>query len=224
MPGSPGLPLALANRKISGISADSFPEATRTPAGLHARKHPRWPGHREARPCATQAGARTCRRSPSRARIRAWTATAARTHRRRSIPDRSRIPILWPGACPWARAGQRLRPAPSAGGTPAGSAALGRSHWRSLVSRSEGTMHAVGLCAAGPAIRWLTHPGQSKGRQVVTVPAETAPAGTGAFPAPEPSVTDTIAGELGVRPGQVAAAVGLLDGGATVPFIARYRK
>ena len=33
-----------------------------------------------------------------------------------------------------------------------------------------------------------------------------------------------IAGELGVRDGQVAAAVQLLDGGATVPFIARYRK
>ncbi len=33
-----------------------------------------------------------------------------------------------------------------------------------------------------------------------------------------------IAGELGVRDGQVAAAVELLDGGATVPFIARYRK
>jgi len=33
-----------------------------------------------------------------------------------------------------------------------------------------------------------------------------------------------IAGELGVRSGQVDAAVGLLDGGATVPFIARYRK
>lgn len=33
-----------------------------------------------------------------------------------------------------------------------------------------------------------------------------------------------IADELGVREGQVAAAVGLLDGGATVPFIARYRK
>ncbi|MBX6390865.1 MAG: RNA-binding transcriptional accessory protein, partial [Frankia sp.] len=33
-----------------------------------------------------------------------------------------------------------------------------------------------------------------------------------------------IAGELGVRPAQVAAAVELLDGGATVPFIARYRK
>ncbi|NNH51229.1 RNA-binding transcriptional accessory protein [Promicromonospora citrea] len=33
-----------------------------------------------------------------------------------------------------------------------------------------------------------------------------------------------IAEELGVREGQVAAAVDLLDGGATVPFIARYRK
>jgi uncharacterized protein len=33
-----------------------------------------------------------------------------------------------------------------------------------------------------------------------------------------------IAQELGVAPGQVAAAVELLDGGATVPFIARYRK
>jgi uncharacterized protein len=33
-----------------------------------------------------------------------------------------------------------------------------------------------------------------------------------------------VAEELGVREGQVEAAVGLLDGGATVPFIARYRK
>jgi protein Tex len=41
---------------------------------------------------------------------------------------------------------------------------------------------------------------------------------------PDRSVTATIAGELGVRPAQVVAAVGLLDGGATVPFIARYRK
>jgi len=44
-------------------------------------------------------------------------------------------------------------------------------------------------------------------------------------------VTDTaehiariIAAEIDARPNQVAAAVGLLDGGATVPFIARYRK
>ena len=33
-----------------------------------------------------------------------------------------------------------------------------------------------------------------------------------------------LAAELKVRPAQVNAAVGLLDGGATVPFIARYRK
>jgi uncharacterized protein len=34
----------------------------------------------------------------------------------------------------------------------------------------------------------------------------------------------TIAAEIGARPDQVNAAVALLDGGATVPFIARYRK
>ena len=38
------------------------------------------------------------------------------------------------------------------------------------------------------------------------------------------SIDQRIADELGVRPGQVTAAVDLLDGGATVPFIARYRK
>ncbi|WP_407912738.1 Tex family protein [Kitasatospora sp. NE20-6] len=37
-------------------------------------------------------------------------------------------------------------------------------------------------------------------------------------------VERTIAEELGVREGQVKAAVDLLDGGSTVPFIARYRK
>ena len=38
------------------------------------------------------------------------------------------------------------------------------------------------------------------------------------------TVEQRIATELGVAERQVAAAVGLLDGGATVPFIARYRK
>src|SRR6266705_1712048 len=33
-----------------------------------------------------------------------------------------------------------------------------------------------------------------------------------------------IAEQLGVREQQVAAAISLLDGGATVPFVARYRK
>ena len=51
------------------------------------------------------------------------------------------------------------------------------------------------------------------------VPAETPVRGE--TPAP---VADRIAAELGVRESQVTAAVRLLDGGATVPFIARYRK
>ncbi|MEV5892127.1 Tex family protein [Nonomuraea fuscirosea] len=38
------------------------------------------------------------------------------------------------------------------------------------------------------------------------------------------SISQRIAAELGVRDGQVQATVDLLDGGATVPFIARYRK
>ena len=39
-----------------------------------------------------------------------------------------------------------------------------------------------------------------------------------------PPIARTIATELAVREHQVKAAVDLLDGGATVPFIARYRK
>src|SRR3977135_2045088 len=38
------------------------------------------------------------------------------------------------------------------------------------------------------------------------------------------SLNQRIADELGVPERQVSAAVGLLDGGATVPFVARYRK
>jgi protein Tex len=38
------------------------------------------------------------------------------------------------------------------------------------------------------------------------------------------NINQKIAQELGVRDQQVEAAVTLLDGGATVPFIARYRK
>lgn len=38
------------------------------------------------------------------------------------------------------------------------------------------------------------------------------------------SIERQVAAELGVQQRQVTAAVQLLDGGATVPFIARYRK
>ncbi|MBL8451543.1 MAG: hypothetical protein JNK97_02250, partial [Zoogloea sp.] len=36
-------------------------------------------------------------------------------------------------------------------------------------------------------------------------------------------IEQRIAAELGVQPRQVSAAVQLLDEGATVPFVARYR-
>ena len=39
-----------------------------------------------------------------------------------------------------------------------------------------------------------------------------------------PSIEQRLAEELGVRREQVAATVALLDDGASVPFIARYRK
>jgi uncharacterized protein len=59
-------------------------------------------------------------------------------------------------------------------------------------------------------------------------PPANAPATAAPRPQPGPeqarSVEQRIADELGVRPNQVGAAVGLLDGGATVPFVARYRK
>ncbi len=42
--------------------------------------------------------------------------------------------------------------------------------------------------------------------------------------ATRPPIETAIAREIGAEPRQVAAAVALLDGGATVPFIARYRK
>ena len=38
------------------------------------------------------------------------------------------------------------------------------------------------------------------------------------------SIEQRIAAEIGAQPAQVKAAVELLDEGATVPFIARYRK
>ncbi len=73
----------------------------------------------------------------------------------------------------------------------------------------------TGPVAPGP--RASSPPGRQ--HPIVTTPAQAA-----AQPAAGVPVQRRIAGELAVREGQVAAAVELLDGGATVPFIARYRK
>ncbi|WP_129607664.1 MULTISPECIES: Tex family protein [Rhodoplanes] len=55
-------------------------------------------------------------------------------------------------------------------------------------------------------------------------PAPPRGAGQGQEGSVTASIHRRIADELGAREEQVAAAVGLLDGGATVPFVARYRK
>jgi uncharacterized protein len=54
--------------------------------------------------------------------------------------------------------------------------------------------------------------------------ASASPAAPSAAAATLPQIVARIATELAARPQQVAAAVALLDEGATVPFIARYRK
>src|SRR5262249_7991400 len=60
---------------------------------------------------------------------------------------------------------------------------------------------------------------------VTSQPTAQAPMSTSEDPtATAAAIIKRIAAELAVRDNQVAAAVDLLDGGATVPFIARYRK
>jgi len=61
-------------------------------------------------------------------------------------------------------------------------------------------------------------------RPADAAPGLTGSARSGAAGGPTRAVEERIADELGVRAAQVTAAVGLLDGGSTVPFIARYRK
>jgi uncharacterized protein len=39
-----------------------------------------------------------------------------------------------------------------------------------------------------------------------------------------PSIEHRLAAELSAKPNQITAAIALMDEGATVPFIARYRK
>src|SRR3989440_5412935 len=55
-------------------------------------------------------------------------------------------------------------------------------------------------------------------------PADDSPAATALERYRVANIHRQIAEELGVREQQVEATVGLLDGGATVPFVARYRK
>ena len=70
-----------------------------------------------------------------------------------------------------------------------------------------------------------TRAGRSRARSVERLPARAASGRWhNALVTQTQSVDQRIAGELGVAVRQVSAAVELLDGGSTVPFIARYRK
>ncbi|MDQ0665564.1 uncharacterized protein QFZ35_004062 [Arthrobacter ulcerisalmonis] len=59
---------------------------------------------------------------------------------------------------------------------------------------------------------------------LVTQLPSPSPASAPSHAAEEDAIFAQIAAELGVKAWQVKSAVGLLDGGSTVPFIARYRK
>lgn len=69
---------------------------------------------------------------------------------------------------------------------------------------------------------WVNHIPQRPSPSPATTPA--SPAATMSADSTAGHIAAQIAGELGVKAWQVKAAVELLDGGSTVPFIARYRK
>lgn len=74
--------------------------------------------------------------------------------------------------------------------------------------------------------RWLLPPVERnwRVRQDVLVTQQPQAPSKPAAHQPDDAIYTQIAVELGVKPWQVKAAVDLLDGGSTVPFIARYRK
>src|SRR4051812_20701080 len=83
--------------------------------------------------------------------------------------------------------------------------------------------------AAAPASRWrwvraAPRYGTPRTRSGECCGSPSPPGGGSLQNARVQSIHERIAEELGVRERQVVSAVELLDGGATVPFIARYRK
>src|SRR5262249_30789513 len=89
------------------------------------------------------------------------------------------------------------------------------SNFRSLEGRTRAT-------AAAPSRSNLTSL-LTRSRKVVRTAAQAVPLPSSSSGSMKP-ISLCIAEELGVREQQVAAAISLLDGGATVPFVARYRK
>jgi uncharacterized protein len=81
----------------------------------------------------------------------------------------------------------------------------------------------IPLHAAAPSL--AVEPGRRVGQDVLVTQLPQAPSNAPSTPQKrEEGIYTQIAMELGVKAWQVKAAVELLDGGSTVPFIARYRK
>lgn len=79
----------------------------------------------------------------------------------------------------------------------------------------------------GPARRLVKSPLETVrpvGQNVQVTQLPHAPSAPASVQTPDSAIHAQIAAELGVKTWQVKAAVELLDGGSTVPFIARYRK
>src|SRR5690606_30257094 len=78
----------------------------------------------------------------------------------------------------------------------------------------------LSTASPGPP-RWPQSAPRSAGSATSKVPAAMSEVPSAAL---ADQIARTIAAEIGAQPAQARAAIGLLDEGATVPFIARYRK
>src|SRR5690349_4807356 len=107
----------------------------------------------------------------------------------------------------------------------ASSSSMGASNGMSTTALCRAQRNTLPSPAESPTARRPVEP-CSAVRQDVLVTQLSAPSAVSApsRASEDDAIFAQIAAELGVKAWQVKAAVGLLDGGATVPFIARYRK
>jgi len=91
-----------------------------------------------------------------------------------------------------------------------------------IPARAQRRLHQAGSAADKPASLMQGHRSATRGTLRVLVNRSTSACASRLFILDK--ILLQIAAELNARPAQINAAVQLLDGGATVPFIARYRK
>src|SRR5690606_19935200 len=167
-------------------------------------------------------------RRARRRRVRAgsgWGRAARCGQWRRGRRGRRGSRRMAPGARRAGRARPRKRVEPArAGGLPAVGPAAALAP-----ACARGAVPAPGLTPRHARAARLVN-GYRARRRRGTIAGSAAPPPDARLPMPDVSpalarkIAQTIADEIGAQRGQVEAAVALLDDGATVPFIARYRK